>query len=313
MKKVSVIIPCYNTEKYIEKCINSVINQTYKNIEIIVINDNSKDNTLKILNKYKYKNKIKIINNKINRGVGYSRNIGIKKATGDYILFIDSDDFLNTKNDIYNMVKEIKDNDILFFRFNYYYENKIKESKIITKEGKNTKEIFYNMIKNDTFNINSWSKLINKKIIDDNNIYFLEDIYSEDLDFSLNLYMYINKIEISNNIYYNYRQNRENSLTKEIKQKNVKSSIYVMDKWINKNKYLSFIACEYVYLLQSITKYNTDKIDRKWLKEHKYLLNYTLNYKVKLANKVYKILGYNILIIFLRKYNKLKKKGLLKL
>lgn len=319
MKKVSVIIPCYNVEDYIDECIKSIINQTYKSIEIIAINDGSTDSTLEKLNKYK--NKIKIINQN-NKGVGYSRNIGIKKSTGDYILFIDSDDFLNTENDISNMIKEIDDSDILFYRFNYYYnKDRIKESKLINIEGNNVQEIFHNMIKNDSFNINSWSKLIRKKIIEENNILFEENIYSEDFDFSLNLYKYIDKISVSNNIYYNYRQNRNGSLTKEINKKNIKSSIYVMDKWIKqdynneeiKNNYFNFIACEYVYLLQLITKNNINDNDIKWLKEHIYLLNYSLNFKVKLAKKIYKIFGYNILTVLLKQYNVLKRKGLLKL
>lgn len=99
--KVSVIIPVYNGEKYLEKCLDSVINQSYKDLEIIVINDGSVDNTLNILKEYQKKDKRIIIIDKKNEGQAIARNIGLSKATGKYVTFIDSDDFvdLNMIND----------------------------------------------------------------------------------------------------------------------------------------------------------------------------------------------------------------------
>ena len=92
--KISIIVPIYNTEKYLGNCLNSIINQTYKNLEIILINDGSTDNSLSICNNYKNKdNRIKIVN-KTHTGVSDTRNIGIKNATGEYIGFVDSDDYI---------------------------------------------------------------------------------------------------------------------------------------------------------------------------------------------------------------------------
>lgn len=95
MPLVTIIIPVYNTKKYVKKCLDSVVNQTYKNIEIILINDASTDYSLTILENYRreYRN-IKLINNPINLGVSISRNIGLDSANGDYIYFLDSDDFI---------------------------------------------------------------------------------------------------------------------------------------------------------------------------------------------------------------------------
>ena len=97
MIKVSIIVPVYNTEKYLRKCLDSLVNQTLKEIEIIIINDKSPDNSGKIIMEYKnkYKEKIKVIHNKTNKGIGYNRNIGVKNASGKYIMFIDSDDYLD--------------------------------------------------------------------------------------------------------------------------------------------------------------------------------------------------------------------------
>ena len=97
MKKVTLIVPVYNSEKYIGKCLDSILNQTYKNIEILVVNDGSKDNSQKIIDEFqsKYPDKIIAINQE-NKGVSKTRNESIKKASGDYIMFIDNDDYLDS-------------------------------------------------------------------------------------------------------------------------------------------------------------------------------------------------------------------------
>ena len=97
MKKVTLIIPVYNSEKYIGKCLDSILNQTYTNFEILVVNDGSKDNSQKVIEEYqnKYPDKIIAINQE-NKGVSKTRNESIKKASGDYIMFIDNDDFLDS-------------------------------------------------------------------------------------------------------------------------------------------------------------------------------------------------------------------------
>lgn len=119
MKKISVIIPLYNEEKYIKECINSVINQTYKNIEIIVVDDKSTDNSLNELKSIKDK-RIKIIELKENKGVSNARNIGIKEAKGDYICFLDSDDFWR-RDKLKKQIKYIQDKAIIYS--DYVYTN----------------------------------------------------------------------------------------------------------------------------------------------------------------------------------------------
>lgn len=119
MKKVSVIIPVYNSSKYLFQCIDSVINQDYNNLEIIIIDDSSSDDSLSIINSFKDK-RIKIVKLKKNRGVSYARNKGIDLATGDYICFIDSDDYWY-KDKVSKQVKFMKDNDYKFTYGSYLY------------------------------------------------------------------------------------------------------------------------------------------------------------------------------------------------
>lgn len=106
-KKISIIVPIYNTEKYLKRCLDSIINQEYKNIEIILVNDGSNDGSLKICNMYKEKDKRIIVIDKEHSGVSDIRNIGIKKATGDYIGFVDSDDYID-KDMFKNLINAIE-------------------------------------------------------------------------------------------------------------------------------------------------------------------------------------------------------------
>ena len=113
--KLSVIVPVYNTEKYLERCIDSIVNQTFKNVEILLINDGSTDNSIEICRRYeKNDERIKLIN-KQNSGVSETRNIGIENATGEFITFVDSDDeiALNMYEQMIGAANE-KDADIVF-------------------------------------------------------------------------------------------------------------------------------------------------------------------------------------------------------
>ena len=108
MNKISVIVPCYGTEAYVENCLESLFNQTYKNLEIIAVNDCSKGNMQEILDNLKIKDsRLKVITNPVNKGLFHSRIIGSKEATGDYITFVDSDDYVD--KDFFNKREGLKE------------------------------------------------------------------------------------------------------------------------------------------------------------------------------------------------------------
>ena len=107
--RLSIIIPIYNVEQYIEQCLVSILNKTYKDIEIILVNDGSKDNSMKIIKKYLSDKRIKVINKK-NGGLSSARNVGLKIATGEYIAFVDSDDWIRIDKlvELYNIIQNEK-------------------------------------------------------------------------------------------------------------------------------------------------------------------------------------------------------------
>ena len=145
MKKVSIIIPVYNSSKYLEECINSVVKQSYKNLEIIIVNDKSTDNSLYIINSFNDK-RIKIINLDKNSGVSIARNEGVKSSTGDLICFLDSDDYWNLKK-IEKQVKFIKNKAFIYSDYEYLKKNgkkhRVRVPKSITyKEALKNTTIF---------------------------------------------------------------------------------------------------------------------------------------------------------------------------
>ena len=139
IKKISIITPVYNAEKYIERCVNSVLNQTYENIEFIIVNDGSTDNTAKILNRLKKNDSRIMVIHKKNEGVSKARNTALKKATGKYVLFVDADDWLESTmcEDLISHAEK-NNSDVVICEYYNYYEILDKKEIVRLKEIKNT-------------------------------------------------------------------------------------------------------------------------------------------------------------------------------
>ncbi len=294
--KFSLIIPAYNVEKYIKKCLDSVLNQTYNNYEIIIINDGSTDNTSKILESYKSNKKIKIINQE-NKGLSNARNTGVSNAKGDYILFIDSDDFIE-KELLEILNKTIKDEDLVRFQIKI-----LDETNKIIKEYK--EETFNNLNGIEAFNKLSKYNLVElavcyaykKDTFLKNNYKFEEKTYHE--DFGLIPYIIISskKVTSINYIGYNYLQRKNSIMNNTDYETEIKKSNDVLKHYKNLIKwsqniegdltiYKSFIANSVI--LKSLNLKEKDyKNYIKKLKEYKVYDNLLTNNK---ENKIKKIL-----------------------
>lgn len=278
LDKISVIVPIYNAEKYLDRCLSSIIGQTYKNLEIICVDDGSTDNSLAICNKYSLlDNRIKVIH-KSNGGVTSARKAGMKIASGEWVGFVDSDDWL----ELYayeRMIKKGKNEDVTLicgnFRRNYEnhsidYISKFNEGKYELSEDNSyfisnfifNKEIF-------EFGIypSLWNKLFRKK-----NVEIILNELDEDIIFQEDaaiVYSYIlkhKKIYVINDIVYNYNRYNSNSCM----------------HCFNNEKYNSIIKA-YSFIKQLETNENKEYIDKQllWLK-----LYYTLLYlPEKMENK----------------------------
>ena len=210
--KISVIIPAYNSEKTISKCIESIINQTYKNLEIVIVNDGSLDNTLKIINSYAKKDKrINIINNE-NHGVSYSRNFGINIASGDYITFVDADDYLDSQ--CFEELNKLINPNIDFIRYNFKSNKKtfsndlydLNEA-IVDFTTDKKKSVYSHFFTSDKPIPNLVFLLLIKASIA-KKISFNEKLYMmEDVDFYIQLFQKSKKALFTNKKYYNYYVN----------------------------------------------------------------------------------------------------------
>ena len=202
MEKVSVIVPIYNVEKYLEKCIDSIISQTYSNIEIILINDGSTDNSESICKKYENTDRRIRYYKKENGGLSSARNYGIERAEGDYFLFIDSDDYIDNSMVKTLLTYAIKHNaDIV--ECNYY--EVINEEFHVFKQMKNkvysSKEAIASLICNTGITPTAWNKLYSKKLFC--KLRYAEGIYHEDEEIIIKLLSNSKKVvEIGKPLYF---------------------------------------------------------------------------------------------------------------
>lgn len=257
MIKISIIVPIYNVEKYLNKCFESLISQTLKDIEIIAINDGSTDSSYEIAKEYAKKHKNILLFNNENHGLSYTRNYGLKKAKGKYIMFVDSDDFLDQDccEKLYTFA-ENKKADIVCFDLKFIFNN--RES--IMQSGTNelispTEYILGPGSAACKFYLKSFMKKIDFK--------FKEGIWSEDVAIIPSLCLHTTKIYYLKDCFYNYFQ-RDNSITNQ--------------KKYNKK---SFDVFNSINLLTDIFKTNGRYLEFKEEIEYIYITNLLLNIPLK--------------------------------
>ena len=265
MKKVSVIIPVYNVENYLRKCLNSLVNQTLKDIEIIVVNDGTLDNSQEIIDEYvkKYPKKVVSIIQE-NGGQGAARNTGLLHAKGEYIGYVDSDDYVeeNMYEELYKKAKE-EDSDIVICGNNVVKEN----YEFLSKEDVDKEFLLGKMA--------VWNKIYKKNIIVDNKIQFRSKVWYEDLDFTMKVYFSSKKISYVDKPLYNYLLREGSTMNNNNIKRNLElieafdSLIdYCKDKKIyNKAKDEIEFLCIYHMYIFAITR----------------VLNTNNNYKAKIA------------------------------
>ena len=254
MPKISIIIPIYNAQDYLKRCLNSVVNQTLQDIEIICVNDASTDNSLKILNCYaKSYSNIKVIDCKENGGESKARNIGLENATGEYLAFLDNDDCIDL--DFYEKLYSLAISKELDIAKADCFE--------ISIDGKKFKQDDNAQIKNNdkfAFVTHWWTAIFKREIIKKNNIKFREDIIlGGDIIFLNEVLLSSKSFEmIDSTYYYHYQQNNSGDssfLSYEKVQSAVKSYSIIIEN-LNKNYQENVTKIGYcyavAYYLQSI-------------------------------------------------------------
>lgn len=328
MKKISIIIPVYNVEKYIEKTLKSLVNQTLKDIEVIIVNDGSTDGSQTIIDKYKNMHPEIIKSYYIkNGGAAKARNYGLKFVTGEYIGFVDSDDYIS--EDMYEkLYEEAKNKQSDIVCCNYYrvidnikFNKKQFGNKNINKDNIFDKNIYEsNMIFDEVPYL--WNKIFKTKLIKDNDFKFCDDLrIYEDLLFTYEVFSKANKISKIDDALYYYIVSRNDSLTHILTEKrfDIFKATKMLIEYYNKiGRYdevkdaLTYVLLKHIYvILEKITLKQEKKLKLKYIDEvFKFLecdfpewknnmyfelqLKNKKKYTSKLYWKIYTCLGFDI-------------------
>ena len=231
---ISIIVPVYNTEQYLNQCLDSLLNQTYKNIEIIIIDDGSTDNSKEVLCEYEKKDlRIKIISQE-NQGLSKTRNVGFLESTGEYVMFLDSDDWIDVET-CYAAVNEMKKNDVDVVMWSYIREYQSLSKPVLLFDDE---QILWD--KNDVYNlyqrmvglvneqlecpqktdslITAWGKLYKRSVIKDVEFVDTKIIGTEDALYNICVFSHINRAIYIPNMFMHYRKTNPNSLTHKYKK-----------------------------------------------------------------------------------------------
>lgn len=309
---ISVIIPVYNVEEYLNDCLLSVLNQTYSDLEIICVEDCSTDSSLEILENFaNIDDRIRIVRNKVNSSLGFSRNEGLKYASGEYILFLDSDDWIDFKTIEILYDKSKKDNlDVLIFKaINYddnkrifyhedYYDLKYMDkylNKVFNHEDLTSNE-FINI------NVSAWNKFYSRAFLEEHDLKFPVKLIHEDNPFFYEWLSKAKRVSLIDNYFYN-RRRRMGSITTS-NGKEILDCVDIADKcakiaFNNKNVYNKHKAVILTkFVRRMYVKYNF--IDNKYRNEfykkaRKFFIklsdeyNWSNDFKVCLNDENYKL------------------------
>lgn len=322
MTRFSIILPIYNVEKYLPACIDSIIDQNYKDYEIILVDDGSKDTSGRICDDYSLKyDSVRVIH-KPNGGQSDARNVGLKKAIGEYVFFVDSDDYLidnNVLSRINNRIESASP-DVIAFKSIKWFESTGKTSTStvdlsVSANAVQPYQKYLELIDKDTYSNSAWSKVIRRSLLVDNNIEFEKGLLGEDNDWYYKVVEHIQSLELINEPLYVYRQ-REGSITKTYTKKNLEHLLWLIEKWIriinegdfdgNKEVIRNSLSKQYCHAIIGYSQLKDAKEFFPRLKSLNYLLQYSNNPRVKAFRRLNRLIGLRGTILLLRMRNLLK-------
>ncbi|WP_018357333.1 glycosyltransferase family 2 protein [Porphyromonas levii] len=302
---VSVIIPVYNAEKFLRRCVNSVLNQEYKDLEIILVNDCSNDSSKDICEELQKAHiNITTLHHRQNRGAAAARNSGLKIARGNYIIFVDSDDYWTDQVYLTKYIAILEDNKEINFivcgLFTYYpntnkYIKSVAYPEVAVAPSSKSIDKQKALLKIGSFPNSPCNKIISKEFLLKHNLFFREGYTGEDILWYLQMTKHANNFVCINDYYYVYDQGNDNSVTK---RKGSISLLKIVVELSDKYRYdtsefavvlLGYMAYEYLLLLTDLN-YFSEK-EKNTILEYDWLRKYDTNKKVRLANLFISIFG----------------------
>ena len=322
----SIIIPVYKVEKYLKECVDSVVNQTFRDIEIILVDDGSPDTCPDICDSCaEADSRISVIHKK-NGGLSSARNAGIDKANGKYLLFLDGDDYWKDSNVLQMIFSEISKNpwvqvvvcaSTLVYPDGKKVEDHFQFSAMKYEEGSISELI--TLIKKDLIIGSVCTKVLERKYLLENNLKFKENIKSEDIEWIFRLSCLLPKYLYLNCHFYMYRQGRTGSISNTVTSEHIKQYLNIICEYCDKMEkdneaqkvflnYVSYqysIVCAYICCLKNI---KLKKELTNIAKKYSFLFEYNLNPKQNRISKLYKCLGFNMTLYLLKIYLSYKRR-----
>ncbi len=305
---ISVIVPIYKVEEYLLDCVKSITAQTYKNLEIILVDDGSPDRCPEMCDQLAAEeSRIKVIH-KPNGGLSDARNAGIEASTGEYVFFVDSDDYWINNHCVTDLVECLDNNegaDIIFFGRTTFIGDNVyvtmpPQPKNINTQGKT--HALAALLRESDFISSACQKLIRLSLLKDNKVYFEKGMLSEDLDWSIRLYLIANKYGSVYSPFYGYRK-REGSITQSFNSRHASDLFKILNKWDKAldnrpedEPFRGYLAYVYSCALGTIGLLPSQerKEYRRLFRQFVHLLNHDVNPKVHKVKILYKFLGYNL-------------------
>lgn len=316
--KISFIIPVYNIEKYLHQCVQSICEQTYRDIEVVLVDDGSKDESPAICDALAQADKRVQVIHKENGGLSDARNTGLNAAFGDYVVFVDGDDFWVDNVQLDALIKTAQqqpESDFIGYNCSYYYPDSDKFTPwVVYAKGlsrpidKNTAMV--ELVKSGTIPMSACLKLMKRAFLIKNEICFEKGITAEDIPWFINVLEKCKKCSFINQYVYAYRQNRAGSITNVSGDKSFRSLLYIIETEAKKvetrdfskdakDALYSFLAYELSILL---TYPNIDGETFNKLKSYSWLLDYDISPKVKKVKIAKRFLGLNLTVKLLKLY-----------
>lgn len=277
MVAFSVIIPVYNDEIYIKECLDSLKKQTFKNFEIICINDGSTDETQRVLETYALKfPKYKIINQE-NKGLSIARNNGLKEAVGEYIYFVDSDDVLkeNTLEVAWNKCKEFN-LDALFFSFENFSDSEtmktryshmmdsLKRKCYYAKQPCSGQKMLIEFNKNNEYYVTVWAQITRKEFLKNNGIQFYPEILFEDNLYTMQVLLKSEKVMCINDILYRKRIRENSIVTRKENAENIKGFLITIIEMLKMQKEIRYEYQSVEQVIFSIVEKNMSQVKKRY-------------------------------------------------
>lgn len=320
----SIIIPVYNTEKELPRCIDSVLAQTYGNYEIVLVDDGSKDASGKICDEYGKKDSRVTVIHQMNAGCSEARNNGIRKARGKYLMFLDSDDMWDDTHalaDIRDIIYRDSPEVICFGVSIFSEDDKLEKRRLpsLPEKIENSKyAIVDHLIKTNQYFSTSYVKALRKTFFIQNDLLFVKGLLSEDIEWSSRILVCCNKLSIYPSAFYKRIRRTEGSITSTIGEKNIRDILYSIEKGVVfaeehcENKkflllYYEYWAYQYAMLLGLAQKlHKTDGFSEvmRRLAKLKWLLQYDRVNKVRAVHVCTKVVGLRLTMLIMSLYYK---------